>query len=184
MKENAYYSAILSNRLGKNYFIRDLCKIEYNNYLSLYEKEDIHGEIEIETSDSFASYYVTNNEGDILYCKSVAPYTYLELNIANDETLFLYQNNSIKIKNKKYTLNDFSKDYPILCIFLVFILPFFMASLLEIFLIKNKISLVLYIIYFISILILTNKKNRHIRKLEKKRNEFLNAYFKGKDANK
>lgn len=182
MESKKNYSAILSNRLGHNCFICELHKEDYENYLPLYIKEKNSGNVEIETSNQFASYYITNTYGDLISCKAIAPYTHLELNIATNETLFLYPSESIKIKKKIYDLNDFSREYKNLSIFLVFVLPFLIVCLLEVFLIKDyKISFVLYFAYFILILVLSHKKNRHTNKLEEKRKKFLEAYYNGKD---
>lgn len=177
---NKKYSTVLSNRLGYNYYVRDLLKEDYTNYLSLYDKQEIHENVEIETSDEFTSYYIANSEGNIICCKAIAPYTHVELNIANNETLFLYQNNSIKIKNKKYTLNDFSNDHPTLCVLLVFVIPLVIVCLLGYFLIDERIAFVLYFVYFLIMMISGGSKARHLRKLEKMRDEFLCAYYKGK----
>lgn len=182
--ENNKYSSVLSNRLGNNYYIRDLNKEDYNNYLQLYVKQRVSGNVEIETSDEFASYYVTDAEGNILYCKAIAPYTFFELDIATNETLFIYSNNSIKIKKRKYSLNDFSKDHQYLCIFLVFVLPFLLVCLLAFLSKAEELSFVIYVVYFLVVIILANSKSRHIRKLEKKREEFLSIYYKGKYRDK
>lgn len=173
------FSAVIADTLWKNYYIRDIHRCDYENYISLYEEQKFKGNIELETTDSFASYYITNENGEIVWCKAVAPYTHLELNIYDNFTLYTYSKSSLQIKEIKNSfINAVFNNFSLFQIILILI-PLILISI-----IAAKFGakyIMIFVIYLPLIFYCTDYKDRYIRKLEKKRDEFLSAYYKGRN---
>lgn len=172
------FSAVIAETLWKNYYIRDIHRCDYEKYISLYEKQKFKGDIELETEDFFASYYITNENGEIICCKAIAPYTHLELNVCNNFTLYTYSESSLQIKEIKNSfINAIFNDFSLFQIVLILI-PLILISI-----IAAKFGakyIIIFVIYLPLIFYCTDYKARYIRKLEKKRDEFLSAYYKGR----
>lgn len=173
------FSAVIADCLWKDYYIREMHRCDYENYISLYEEQKFKGDIELETNDSFASYYITNENGEIVWCKAIAPYTHLELNICNNFTLYTYSKSSLQIKEIKNTfIGTIFNDFSLFQIFLILI-PLILISI-----ISAKFGakyMIMFIIYLPLLFYCVDYKARYIRKLEKKREEFLSAYYKGRN---
>lgn len=172
------YSAVIADCLGNNYYIRDMNSYYYEDYISLYKKQEVTGDIEIETKDDFASYYITNEDGKIISCCAIAPYTHLKINICDNFNLYTYSE-ALQIKKSVISI---IVDNHFLFTALFIIIPFTILTIIS--LNFNKYIMIIFIIYLALLLYFVYyKKTCYIRNLEKKRDEFLAAYFKGKKDN-
>lgn len=173
------FSAIIADCLWKDYYIRDMNAYYYENYLSLYKKQKFKGDVQIETKDFFASYYITNEKGEIIQCEAIAPYTYFEITILDNFTLYTYSERSLKIKTIPNSfINTIFNNFSLFKFFLILI-PLILISI-----ISAKFGakyIIIFVLYLPLLFYCTDYKARYIRKLEKKRDEFLSAYYKGRN---
>lgn len=184
MNHSVELNKIIKEYLSKNIYVKEIRYFEFKKYVTFFEQSIISGDVEIETGKSFAAIMVFNDQNQFVYCKAISPYTIHYITVYDGWTLYYYSDyeNDINIHNPRYNKVEkiFSSNTNI-GILIFFVIPFlFICAIVYFFKTDYRLFILSLFIYYFLILYLIDGKKRYISKLEKKRDEFLEAYYKGR----
>lgn len=176
---------MIKSILNKNIYVKSFYNFDFEKYADLFKKTDISGDIEIETNEHFAAIAVFNDQNHLVYCDALSPYTIRVIKLYNDWNLYYFclYTYGVKIRKPHFNIIELigNKLKPNYAIFVLAVIPFLIACAIAYFFnINATIITVVFILYFVIMIHLSESRQRYITKLEKKREEYLYAYYKGK----
>lgn len=176
---------MIKSILNENTYVNSFYNFDFEKYAELFKKVDFSGEVEIETNEYFAAIAVFDNQNQLVYCEALSPYTLKVIDIYNDWKLYYFCLNTygLIIRKPHYNIieiigNKLKTNYSI---FILAVIPFLIACAISCFFNLNiKIIILIFFLYLGIMFRLSDSRQRYLRKLEKKREEYLYAYYKGK----